>query len=415
MPSLATTVLWTVITFSLLVVLHEGGHYLTARLFRIRVHEFMVGLPGPSIRYHGRNTDFGVTAIPLGGYVRIAGMEPGPEDVLLGEALKHVAVAGESDARGLARELNIPLQRSEALLSRLTDWGAVAPSEDGLAFTSRLHADPDTDPARLLDEARSDTYRGRKTWQRVVVLSAGVLVNLLLAILSFTVILAIFGSPEITLTVDEVGRGTAAAKAGIRPGDRIVSVDGRRIRSWDRLIGAVGRTEPGEPVTVTYRRDGTVFTRTVPMGEREGRPLLGVRPVIRQRDFTVWQALVESLGLTVFVFTMILSFFNPETFQTAIQGTRSVIGISEDIGAAVRAGPLTYAWLVSALSLSLGALNLLPIPPLDGGRVLLELVERILGRPLRREVSLAVSAVGAMLLILFIGYVMYADVRRLAG
>ena len=72
-------VFWGVITFSLLVVLHEAGHFVAARAFGLKVHEFMVGLPGPRISYHGKKTTFGVTAIPLGGYVRIAGMEPGAD------------------------------------------------------------------------------------------------------------------------------------------------------------------------------------------------------------------------------------------------------------------------------------------------------------------------------------------------
>ena len=71
----------------ILVVIHEGGHFLAARVFGVKVHEFMIGLPGPAFRFQGKRTTYGVTAIPLGGYVRIAGMEPGPEDPLLGPAL----------------------------------------------------------------------------------------------------------------------------------------------------------------------------------------------------------------------------------------------------------------------------------------------------------------------------------------
>src|SRR5664280_612765 len=83
-------IFWFIITFSILVVLHEGGHFLVARAFGVHVHEFMIGLPGPAIRIHGKKTDYGVTAVPLGGYVRISGMEPGPEDERLGAVLAYV-------------------------------------------------------------------------------------------------------------------------------------------------------------------------------------------------------------------------------------------------------------------------------------------------------------------------------------
>src|SRR5690349_13259238 len=102
-----SAVFWGVVTFSLLVFLHEGGHFLAARLFGVKVHEFMLGLPGPAIRFHTKETTLGVTAIPLGGYVRIAGMEPGAEDDLLGRALKAAVTAGRIDSARLAEELSV--------------------------------------------------------------------------------------------------------------------------------------------------------------------------------------------------------------------------------------------------------------------------------------------------------------------
>ncbi len=96
------TIFWGVITFSLLIVIHEGGHFLSARVFGVKVHEFMLGLPGPAIRIQGKKTTYGVTAIPLGGYVKIAGMEPGPEDPLLGDALAALTRERSLDGERLA-------------------------------------------------------------------------------------------------------------------------------------------------------------------------------------------------------------------------------------------------------------------------------------------------------------------------
>ena len=79
MLSAVSALFWFIVTFSILVVLHEGGHFLVARSFGVHVHEFMIGLPGPAIRFHGKKTDYGITAVPLGGYVRITGMNPHEE------------------------------------------------------------------------------------------------------------------------------------------------------------------------------------------------------------------------------------------------------------------------------------------------------------------------------------------------
>ena len=111
-----SAILWGVPTFSLLIVLHEGGHFAVARAFGVKVHEFMLGLPGPALRFRGGKTTYGVTAIPLGGYVRISGMEPGPQDPLLGSALEFVIRVQEADANGLSHALDIDMARAETLL-----------------------------------------------------------------------------------------------------------------------------------------------------------------------------------------------------------------------------------------------------------------------------------------------------------
>jgi regulator of sigma E protease len=109
----------------------------------------------------------------------------------------------------------------------------------------------------------------------------------------------------------------------------------------------------------------------------------------------------------------IAGFFNPATFQVSVDQSASVIGASVIAANAAREGALSYAGLVAALSLSLGAINILPIPPLDGGKIAVELFEKLRGRPLSRRVSLSLSVIGALMLFSLIGYLMYADIARL--
>lgn len=410
---IADAIFWGIITFSFLVVIHEGGHFIAARLFKVKVDEFMLGLPGPAVRIKTKTTTFGVTMIPLGGYVRIAGMEPGPEDELLGPALAYLTEVRRTHSLGLAQALGVPERRASGLLTTLQDWGAAAAADDDdVSYVATLARESSESDAELLDRARAVTYRGRKTWQRIVILAAGVAINILTAILVFTVVLTFWGAYEATLTIDEVQKGSAAESAGLAAGDTLVELGGEELRRWEDLPLAVERAGAGALVEVVYERDGRTYTTSATLKSVDGQAMLGVSSGIVKVDYNVFQAFAESLRYTGLVFVAIVDFFRPSTFAASVEGARSVVGISVEAARAAKAGPLDYAALVALLSLSLGILNILPIPPLDGGKVAMELVERVIGRPLRREFTLAVSAAGALLLFSLIGYLMYADVLR---
>ncbi len=411
--------IWGVLTFSILVVLHEGGHFLAARAFGVRVHEFMVGLPGPAVSFVGSTgTRFGVTAVPLGGYVRIAGMEPGPEDELLAAALRVVASADEPvGPRYLATALAVDLDRAVSLLHTLHDWGAVerAGSDEDL-FVPALEPVAGEDDETRLARARAGTYRGLKTWQRVTMLSAGVLTNIVAAVLVLVVVLALAGNASPSLTIAETSAG--AAQAGLRAGDTVLALDGVALGDFAELAAATARLAPGDVASITYIRDGeeriakAVVSRSQ---DAEARPIVGIAPSFVYGPLPVGQAVSRSFMIVGLVFAAVVSFFRPDTFPVAVEGARSIIGASTEIARAVEAGPPDYAALVALLSLSLGVMNMLPIPPLDGGKVVMELVERLIGRPLKREVSLGFSTVGALLLFSLIGYLMYADVARIVN
>ena len=163
MTNVLWIIFWGILTFSLLVVLHEAGHFVAARAFGLKVHEFMIGLPGPRIRFHTKNTTFGITAIPLGGYVRIAGMEPGVEDERLAPALAAVTRVGRMTRRELSVAIVVSQDDAADLLHTLADWGAVTPSEVDAAYDAVYEPSKADEPEALLDEARSVTYRGQPT------------------------------------------------------------------------------------------------------------------------------------------------------------------------------------------------------------------------------------------------------------
>ncbi len=407
-------VLWGIVTFSILVVLHEGGHFLAARAFGVKVHEFMLGLPGPALRLETKNMTWGITAIPLGGYVRIAGMEPGAEDALLGAALKAVAESEKMEAGDLSRILGVPRERATAILTTLEDWAAIAPVDE-MHYVASPAVDRSADERSMIDRARSITYRGLKTWKRIVVLAAGVTVNIVTAILVFTIVLSVWGLPGPDISIGTVQENTVAQTAGLAVGDRILAVNGTTVETWDEFLAIMTKTKPAETITLAYERDGARSTATITLAEQNGHGFLGVGPGTKYTRYAVIDALKQSFMWTGMVFAAVVNFFNPSTFSQSVQGARGVVGIAVMAADAVKAGPLDYAWLIALLSLSLGVMNILPIPPLDGGKVALEIIERIAGRPLGRRFSIGLSAAGAILLFSLIGYLMYADVVRIVS
>jgi regulator of sigma E protease len=415
-PPFYLVVFWGLVTFSLLVIIHEGGHFFAARFFGVRVHEFMLGLPGPALRWRSKRTgiSYGVTAIPLGGYVRIAGMEPGAEDELLGPALKAVAVAGTLDADGLAYGLQVPVDRAVTLLTTLDDWNSIekVKDTDGV-YRSLVTADSSTDPAELIGTERASTYRGLPTWKRIVVLAMGVIMNLVTAVLLFTVTLSAFGYQQPSLVLANVEPSSPAVAAGLRAGDRLTAMDGQKVGDWPALLALIEKSAAGRQVSVAFVRGGKPMTVQATLGSREGRAFLGVRATIETVRLSVPAALGQSFIWMGMIFVAIGQFFDPSTFQQSVSGARSVVGISLETARAASQGPLPYIWMVALLSLSLGVMNILPIPPLDGGKIAVEIVERIMRRPLPRAVSLGLSLAGALLLFSLIGYLMYADVARM--
>jgi regulator of sigma E protease len=242
----------------------------------------------------------------------------------------------------------------------------------------------------------------------------GVLTNLLVAVLTFTVFFSVWGYIDLTTRIDSVSDGSPAADAGIQVGDRLIAVDGERFDGWDRFQMIMARTNAGDTVTFTLERDGDTLDVPVTLAERDGHGFLGVGPTGVEVRPNIFESVRHSLRYVWLVAETIFDLFNPARFSGTVKNFSGIIGVSVWAEQAAKAGALSYASFIALLSLSLGIMNLLPIPPLDGGKILLELVERLMGRPLSRAVTLGFSAVGAVLLFSLIGYVMYLDIVRLA-
>jgi regulator of sigma E protease len=415
LPSGWAAVFWGVITFSILIVLHEGGHFLAARAFGLKVHEFMLGLPSPGLRWRSKRSGvtYGVTVLPLGGYVRIAGMEPGHEDELLAGALGLLVEHSRMDVADLSSLLGVSRDRATALMTTLEDYGVAEAVEDSMDWVPLVAYQDGEDEAALLARVRSTVFRGLPTWKRITVLSMGVLVNITSAIVILTLALTLVGIPKPTTTLAAIALDGPAAAAGMQRGDRVVAIQGTPITGWDQLKAAMAKSKPGTTITITVvRGSSTIPLSVTPTVTTGGGGYLGVTSGLKNVPLGFGAAVGQSFSLVGAVFVAIGRFFNPATFAQSLQGARSVVGISYEVASAAEQGPLAYAWMVALLSLSLGIMNILPIPPLDGGKIALEIGERLFGRRVPRKLSIAFSVAGTVLLFSLIFYLMYADVVR---
>jgi len=423
MPFALQAILWGVITLSIVVFLHEGGHFLAARAFGLRVHEFMFGLPGPKLSFKRGDTRYGVTAIPFGGYTKIAGMDGDIHNEHLSTVLTLVTRAAQPlSAAQVAESIEIDEDEAEIVCNTLVDWFALRFDEQHKSWQSMFEPSLADDPEALFDKAKEHTYLSLPFWKRAAILLAGIVVNIIFALLVFTVVLSVWGQAVALNKIDPV-KGGPALEAGLAKGDRIMRIDDTRVATFDDITKAVSHLHPGDSVTVYYLLNGvspeskTIWSSTTlvlgknPTNAKIG--YLGIEGVPEQQRLSVPHAAGQSFTYVKMTVQGILGFFTPGKFSQSVNNAASIVGISVIAADAAKAGGVDYSWLVAAISLSLGLMNLLPIPPLDGGKVVIEGIERIRRKPLSLQANAAVSAAGLLLLVTFMVYVMGHDIFKL--
>ena len=316
--SVLSAIFWGVLILSVLVFVHEGGHYLAARAFHVRATEFFLGLPCRwklSRKSRKVGTEFGVTPFLLGGYTQICGMVPS-EDDLLAPALDLVMRNGRITAARVAEELGVEVERAYETLALLCDWAAIRPYYDpelgetpnqknypaafetlerdanhlteydrGHDFTlpgsTAAGAPHETGMGaeEFLAAERSRTYLGASFIKRVAMLAAGPLVNIVLAFLIVTAAFMIRGVDYIpnVSTIGGVQEGSPAASAGLEDGDTVVMVGDEGVSTWDELVYALEPyLESGTDFELTYQRDGAEHTVTVDLPDGEASEGIGV-------------------------------------------------------------------------------------------------------------------------------------------
>lgn len=454
--SFLSAVFWGVLVLSVLVFVHEGGHFVSARAFGMRVTEFFLGLPSRfriSFKSRRYGTEFGITPLLLGGYNRICGMEQ-EADELLAPALAIVQREGRVAVPDLARELGIDEERAYGIVACLTDLAAIRPFYDEAAGEHPWQSawprhfetlerdanllteyDPDHnfetpgttaagvprpvhDQEAFLAHERARTYQGKGFVPRVVTLLAGPLVNIAVAFLLLVGSLVVTGI-EINTNSNELGgvtEGSLAQEAGIRAGDTIVMFGGRDVATWTDLVDAIDQSlADGGDIAVAYERDGETFETTIKIPEGEKPQLIGVSAKLEVYHPSLAEASGYAFSYMRMVGGAVARIIMPQHTMEVMSQSSSIVGISAMASEAAASGISDLVLFAAAISMSLGFMNLLPIPPLDGGKILIEVVQLVLRRPLSPRAQSAVSYVGLAFFLFIFCFALKNDVVRLLG
>jgi len=403
-----------VLVFGVCVTLHEFGHFYVAKRCGVAVPVFAIGFGPKVVSVVRGGTEYSLRLIPLGGFVQLAGEAPQESWFPVGQS-----VAYELDEAGRIAALGEPRDLPNARV------GVVRELDLTDHMTMTLQTDEGLQRFRVKDGARVMLSRrssipivpkeqqmiGKPLWQRAAIILAGPVMNLILAGVLFSAVNTYTGVP--TTTVGHVEPGTPAAQAGLAPGDTIVAVDGRPIHSWAGLVRAVSeegaRGGHPEPLVLEVKTDEG--TRSIVVTPRlvSGEPMIGIDAEISHSPLhTVpagFSALVRDIVMTIQGY---VGLFVHHQFQS-LSGP---VGIAHVITEQVRFGIWNVIAVTGALSLGLGLFNLLPIPALDGGRLLFMAIELIRGRRVDPEKEGFVHFVGFAIVMLFAVVITYRDVTH---
>jgi len=400
------SILIAILGLALLILVHEAGHFFASLAVGLRPRRFYIGFP-PAVAKTTRNgIEYGIGAIPLGGFVTIPGMHrPIPHDA---ERRFSRAVEEAPTLAGPVDRVKRTLDGDdlEAGLYALDDL------EDALRRTAVSPAalsSAEKGLTELRDALGPEAYWKAATWRRLVAIGAGPVANIALTIVIFTGLLMTLPG-EATRTVASIsptlesGVVSPASQVGLRAGDRIVAINGVPV-AIDEIAPTISESA-GSELTLTVVRDGEQVllgpVRAQPVGDRYQ---LGFAILFEGDGLGFVSALERSVEVTWFVTKRIAESLGRLVTGEGRDEVSSPIGITQASSDAVERGAESYLWVLGLISLSLALLNLLPLLPLDGGHILFTLIEGARGKFLQREIYERVSVVGlaVVLLLFFVG------------
>ena len=339
------SIITTLIIIAVLILVHEWGHFITARRIGIPVHEFSLGFGYRLFHIKKNGVEYSIRLIPLGGYVRMAGEEPG-------------------------------------------------------------------------DMENPEGFNNRKPWEKMLVAVAGPFMNFVAALVIFIYIFSFIGIPIVSneAVIGKIIKDKPAAAAGLKADDKILTVNETPVKSWNEFTEQLAQSQAGQVLTVKVNRNDQIVNLDITPGisSTTGLPEIGVLSKIdyeKQNIFTAVKiGFQRTYELTMLLFSGLGLLFSGGASVNELAGP---VGITKLVGEAAQVGSVFLLSFTAFLSINLGILNLLPIPALDGSRIVFGLIEAIRRKPIEPEREGFIHWIGFMFLMLLIVIVTYNDIVRL--
>ena len=409
--------------FSVIVIIHEFGHYYFAKKAGILVREFAIGM-GPKIfQVRKGETVYTLRLLPIGGYVRMAGHDEDEQEIKPG-----MMITIELDKENIVQKLNfdehliiensVPFQIEEADLHRsMTLSGYFVHSEEKVNLTvSKQATIIESDGTEVVVAPIERQFNSASLWNRIKTNAAGPMNNFILSIIIFIIVGFMQGGvPSNDPVIGQVSDQSAAHEAGLQTSDKIISIDGVDIHSWDEMTSIV-RSSADKTLSMTIQRNGDTKDVSITPKSVEGQngSKIGQLGVTRTLDNSILSILGYGFTQTITVVVMVLSalgsIFTKGFNLNQLGGPVAIYSLTSQVAKNGLIDLLSFMGMISA---NLGVMNLLPIPALDGGKLVLNFIEGIRKKPLDPEKEGYLTIAGAIFLFAIMLLVTWNDIMKL--
>ena len=409
--------------FSIIVIIHEFGHYYFAKKAGILVREFAIGM-GPKIfQVRKGETVYTLRLLPIGGYVRMAGHDEDEQEIKPG-----MMITIELDKENVVQKLNfdeqliiensVPFQIEEADLHRtMTLSGYFVNSEEKVnLMVSKQATIIESDGTEVVVAPIERQFNSASLWNRIKTNAAGPMNNFILSIIIFIIVGFMQGGvPSNDPVIGQVSDQSAAQEAGLQASDKIISIDGVDIHSWDEMTSIV-RSSADKTLSMTIQRNGDTKNVSITPKSVEGQngSKIGQLGVTRTLDNSILSILGYGFSQTISVIVLVLSalgsIFTKGFNLNQLGGPVAIYSLTSQVAKNGLIDLLSFMGMISA---NLGVMNLLPIPALDGGKLVLNFIEGIRKKPLDPEKEGYLTIAGAIFLFALMLLVTWNDIMKL--
>ena len=413
-------ILTFILVFGIIVVVHEFGHFYFAKKSGILVREFAIGM-GPKIFAHiGKDgTAYTIRILPLGGYVRMAGWGDDTTEIKTGTPVS-LTLADD----GKVKRINLSDKKLDqtALPMQVTQFDF----EDKLFITGLVLEEEKTflvdHDATIVEADGTEVriapldvqYQNATVWGKLITNFAGPMNNFILGVVVFWILIFMQGGVrDVDTNQFHIMPQGALAKVGVPETAQITKIGSHEVSNWESLIQAVeaetkDKTAPSLDVTISEK--GSDKQVTVTPEENQGRYLLGVQPGIKS-DFV--SMFVGGFTTAADSALRILSALKNLIFQPDLNKLGGPVAIFKASSDAAKNGIENVLYFLAMISINIGIFNLIPIPALDGGKIVLNILEAIRRKPLKQEIETYVTLAGVVIMVVLMIAVTWNDIMRL--